>query len=156
LAGDDLRPWLAPRSIAIVGASASNPYASRLLENLGNGGYTGRLYLINPRQASIGGLPCHPSIEALPETPDLAILVVPQGGQPRSPVRSGRDLRARRRVRGSPARRPARVRPLGAGEARAMIMVDVPVYKRALVVLDRARAVAETQRRKREALERLT
>src|SRR6185503_16841025 len=32
----------------------------------------------NPRQASVGGLPCHPSIEALPETPDLAILVVPQ------------------------------------------------------------------------------
>ena len=34
-------------------------------------------------------------------------------------------------------------------------MVDVPVYKRALVVLDRARAVAETERRKREALGRL-
>jgi citrate lyase subunit beta / citryl-CoA lyase len=33
-------------------------------------------------------------------------------------------------------------------------MVDVPVYKRALVVLDRARAVAETERRKREALGR--
>ena len=53
----DLQPLLAPRSIAIVGASSSNPYASRLLENLGNGGYAGRLYLINPRQASIGDLP---------------------------------------------------------------------------------------------------
>jgi acetate---CoA ligase (ADP-forming) len=74
----DLRPLLAPRSIAIVGASASNPYASRLMENLGGGGFNGRLYLINPRQASIGALPCHPSIEALPETPDLAILVLPQ------------------------------------------------------------------------------
>jgi acyl-CoA synthetase (NDP forming) len=78
LALDDLTPLLAPRSIAIVGASASNPYASRLLENLGNGGFTGRLYLINPRQAAIGDVPCHPSIEALPEVPDLAILVVPQ------------------------------------------------------------------------------
>jgi acyl-CoA synthetase (NDP forming) len=39
----DLQPLLAPRSIAIVGASASNPYASRLIENLGNGGYAGRL-----------------------------------------------------------------------------------------------------------------
>jgi citrate lyase subunit beta/citryl-CoA lyase len=35
-------------------------------------------------------------------------------------------------------------------------MVDVPVYKRALVILDRARAVAETERRKSEALSRLT
>lgn len=33
-------------------------------------------------------------------------------------------------------------------------MVDVPVYKRALVILNRARAVAETERRKREALSR--
>jgi acetyltransferase len=74
----DLQPLLAPRSIAIVGASTSNPYASRLLENLGHGGFTGTLYLINPRQASIGGHACHPSIEALPEVPDLAVLVVPQ------------------------------------------------------------------------------
>jgi acyl-CoA synthetase (NDP forming) len=73
---DDLRPLLAPRSIVIVGASSSNPYASRLLENLA--GFDGRVYLVNPRQASVGGLPCHPSIEALPERPDLAILVVPQ------------------------------------------------------------------------------
>jgi citrate lyase subunit beta/citryl-CoA lyase len=34
-------------------------------------------------------------------------------------------------------------------------MVDVPVYKRALVILNRARAVAETERRKAEALARL-
>ena len=74
----DLTPLLAPRSIAIVGASTSNPYASRLLENLGHGGFAGRLYLINPRQASIGAHACHPSIDALPEVPDLAVLVVPQ------------------------------------------------------------------------------
>jgi acyl-CoA synthetase (NDP forming) len=74
----DLRPLVAPRSIAIVGASKSNPYASRLLINLPGGGFRGRLYLINPRQDSIDGIPCHPSIEALPEAPDLAILVVPQ------------------------------------------------------------------------------
>jgi len=34
-------------------------------------------------------------------------------------------------------------------------MVDVPVYKRALVILNRARSVAETERRKTEALARL-
>ena len=34
-------------------------------------------------------------------------------------------------------------------------MVDVPVYKRALVILDRANAVAATERRKAEALARL-
>ena len=35
-------------------------------------------------------------------------------------------------------------------------MVDVPVYKRAMVILNRARAVAETERRKKEALAKLT
>jgi len=35
-------------------------------------------------------------------------------------------------------------------------MVDIPVYKRALVILDRGRLVAETERRKAEALARLT
>jgi acetyltransferase len=75
---EDLRPLLAPRSIAIVGASSSNPYASRLLDNLAGDGFRGRVYLVNPRQASVGGMPCHPSIEALPERPELAILVVPQ------------------------------------------------------------------------------
>jgi citrate lyase subunit beta/citryl-CoA lyase len=35
-------------------------------------------------------------------------------------------------------------------------MVDVPVYKRALVVMGRAQAVAETERRKAEALRRLS
>jgi citrate lyase subunit beta / citryl-CoA lyase len=34
-------------------------------------------------------------------------------------------------------------------------MVDIPVYKRAQVILERARAVAETERRKTEALARL-
>lgn len=46
--------------------------------NLSHGGFPGRLDLINPRQDSIDGHPCHPSIEALPEPPDLAVLVVPQ------------------------------------------------------------------------------
>ena len=77
---EDLQPLIAPRSIAIVGASTSNPYASRLLANLGDGGFTGRLYLINPRQASIGGLPCHPSIEALPERIEInPLMVAPVG-----------------------------------------------------------------------------
>jgi hypothetical protein len=34
-------------------------------------------------------------------------------------------------------------------------MVDIPVYRRSQVILDRARAVAETERRKAEELARL-
>src|SRR5687768_17105731 len=73
----DLTPLLAPRSIVLVGASKTNPYASRLLGTL-TGGFAGPIHLVNPRQASLDGHPCVPSIAAVPETPGLAVGVVPQ------------------------------------------------------------------------------
>lgn len=36
-----------------------------------------RTYLVNPRYREIGGVPCHPSLSALPEPVDLALLAVP-------------------------------------------------------------------------------
>ena len=74
----DLQPLLAPRSIALVGASRSNPYASRLLANLAGGGFAGAIYLVNRRAESNDGYPAFPSVEALPEPVDLAAVVVPQ------------------------------------------------------------------------------
>jgi acyl-CoA synthetase (NDP forming) len=43
-------------------------------------GYKGRLYPINPNRPEIQGLKAWPSIEALPEAPDLAIVAVPGMG----------------------------------------------------------------------------
>ena len=37
-------------------------------------GYRGKLLPINPRYSEMAGLPCYPSIEAVPETPDLALI----------------------------------------------------------------------------------
>ena len=74
----DLQPLLAPRSIALVGASRTNPYASRLLANLAGGGFAGAVYLVNRRGESIDGYPAFPSVEALPEPVDVAAVVVPQ------------------------------------------------------------------------------
>jgi len=37
-------------------------------------GYRGKLLPINPRYGEIAGLPCYPSIEAVPQTPDLALI----------------------------------------------------------------------------------
>jgi acetyl-CoA synthetase len=73
----DLRPVLAPQSIALIGASSRpNSFGARVLANLA--GYSGRLHLVNPRQQSIGDLPCHAAIAALPERPDLAVIAVPR------------------------------------------------------------------------------
>src|SRR5688572_26888222 len=40
-------------------------------------GYAGRIYPVNPRYDRIGELDCYPSVDALPETVDLVVCVVP-------------------------------------------------------------------------------
>ncbi len=72
----ELRPLLAPQSIAIVGASPrAGSFGGRTLANLG--GYSGRVYPINAKYAEIGDQACFPSLDALPEAPDLVVITPP-------------------------------------------------------------------------------
>jgi acetyl coenzyme A synthetase (ADP forming)-like protein len=74
----DVRPILEPRSIALIGASRQpNSVGYLLLENLLLGGYTGVIYPVNPHAHAIRGIRAYPSVEALPETVELAIIAVP-------------------------------------------------------------------------------
>lgn len=62
-----------PQSIVIVGASANQTsFGARFMSNLA--GFTGRLYLMNPRYDRIGAQPCYSSLRDLPETPDCVIV----------------------------------------------------------------------------------
>src|SRR5690606_7998121 len=73
----DLHRLISPASIAIVGASArEGSFGLRLLRNLAS--YTGRLHLVNSRYEQIEGRPCHPSLAALPEVPDCAVIAAPR------------------------------------------------------------------------------
>jgi len=73
----NLSPLFQPRSIAVVGASAdTNKIRGRLLKVLVDGGYRGAIYPVNPSSATIQGLPAYPSVLALPEPPDLALIAV--------------------------------------------------------------------------------
>lgn len=66
-----------PQSIAVVGASESPAsFGYKTLENI-DIGYAGRVYPINPKYQTIRGLPCFPSLEALPEVPDCVVVIVP-------------------------------------------------------------------------------
>jgi acyl-CoA synthetase (NDP forming) len=67
-----------PRSVAIVGASgrAGNLFA-RPLQYLTAYGYEGDIYPINPNYDSLHGVPCYPSLDALPGPIDLALVLVP-------------------------------------------------------------------------------
>jgi len=67
-----------PRSIAVIGASADTGKAGgRVVSNLVRSGYKGRLYPINRGGARVEGLAAYTSILEVPQTPDLAVVVIP-------------------------------------------------------------------------------
>jgi acyl-CoA synthetase (NDP forming) len=73
-----LAPLLAPRSIALVGASRKrNSVGNDTLRNLLSGGYRGTVFPVNPSYAHLYGRVCYPDMAALPDPVDLAILAVP-------------------------------------------------------------------------------
>ncbi len=74
----DLSAVFRPRAIAVVGAS-DDPVkiGGRPLAFLLRHGYAGRVFPVNPARATVQGLPAFPSIGAIPEEVDLAIVVVP-------------------------------------------------------------------------------
>jgi acetyltransferase len=51
-------------------------------QNLATGGFSGPLYAVNPKGGVLSGWPIFPSIAALPETPDLAVIVTPPDSVP--------------------------------------------------------------------------
>jgi acyl-CoA synthetase (NDP forming) len=74
----DLRPLVAPRSIAIVGASESpDSWAPEIERSLRHVGFRGELYPINPKYDEVWGRPCLHSPLELPKGVDLLIFVVP-------------------------------------------------------------------------------
>ena len=64
-------------SVAIVGASERARWASQIYANLRKFGYGGRIVLINPRQQQVFGQDCLPSLRALAEPVDHAMVIVP-------------------------------------------------------------------------------
>jgi acetyltransferase len=73
--------------------------------NLRAGGFAGPIWLVNPKYRSIEGQDCYPSISALPDAPDLGVLVTP------------------------PETVPQLVEQLGAKGARAAVVITAGVRK---------------------------
>jgi acyl-CoA synthetase (NDP forming) len=67
---------LRPKSIAILGASERPSIGRSLIVSARNIGFEGRLYPINPRYPELLGHRCYPSVEALPEAPDVVAFCV--------------------------------------------------------------------------------
>ncbi|HSF68815.1 MAG TPA: acetate--CoA ligase family protein, partial [Nitrospira sp.] len=73
-----LRPFFFPRRVAVVGASREpTAIGHRILESIQGGGFTGSIIPVNPQAGEIAGLQTFPSLLALPDPVDLAIIAVP-------------------------------------------------------------------------------
>lgn len=75
----EFTPLFEPKSIAVVGASATGRagFGNLFLRNYRAYGYPGRLWAIHPSAAEIEGVPAFPSLGATPEPVDYALVAVP-------------------------------------------------------------------------------
>lgn len=73
-----LRPLLAPRSVAVVGAGRRpGGVGHEVLRGLVEYGFTGPVYPVNPHATAVAGLPAHPSLTQLPGPAELVVVAVP-------------------------------------------------------------------------------
>jgi len=73
----DLRPILEPQSVAVIGASRQpGTVGYAVLSNLVMGQFTGVVYPVNPKARSICGVRAYPSVLEIPDTVDLAVIIV--------------------------------------------------------------------------------
>lgn len=65
------------RSVALIGVSGNaHKLNGAPLAILQKTGFSGKIYPVNPKYGELAGVPCYPSIEALPEPADVALVMV--------------------------------------------------------------------------------
>lgn len=74
---DLLESALNPQSVAVIGASENiHKIGGRPIYYMQKHGFGGRIYPINPSREEVQGLKSYASLAALPEAPDLAMVIV--------------------------------------------------------------------------------
>lgn len=75
---NDLSRLLNPQVVAVVGASDDpTRIGGKPISYMLKQGYQGTILPVNPKRDTVQGLKSYPSVEALPQTPDIAIVAVP-------------------------------------------------------------------------------
>src|SRR5262245_7592662 len=78
-----LDPIFKPKSVAVVGASATpGSVGSILVRNLLGNPFGGVVYPINPKRKAVHGVRCYPDLASLPEAVDLAVIATPAATVP--------------------------------------------------------------------------
>ncbi len=69
---------LAPRSVAVIGASdRPSSVGATVMRNLLAGGFKGSIWPVNPKHEEIAGQRAYDRVRALPQTADLAVICTP-------------------------------------------------------------------------------
>ncbi len=78
-----LAAFFTPASVAVIGATEKAGSVGRtLFRNLVDSPFGGSVYPVNPKRASILGVRAYPRLAALPEVPELAVVVTPAPAVP--------------------------------------------------------------------------
>ncbi|MDF2232249.1 acetate--CoA ligase family protein [Albimonas sp. CAU 1670] len=82
---ESLAPLFAPRSVAVIGASADpSRIGGRPIAYALRAGFAGKLFPVNPNREEIQGVKAWPSVAAIPEPIDFALLAIPAAGVPQA------------------------------------------------------------------------
>jgi acyl-CoA synthetase (NDP forming) len=74
----DIAKMLWPKSVAVVGASSDiHGLRGRILEIILSHPFAGKVYPVSRSAGDVQGLKAYPSVDALPEPADLAVLIIP-------------------------------------------------------------------------------
>jgi len=74
-----LKAIFEPGSVAIIGASSTpDKWGNILLKNLMSNGFKGHVYPVNPKEKTILGTICYPSVLDIPDPVDMALIAVPR------------------------------------------------------------------------------
>ena len=107
-----------PKSVVLIGASTrAGSLGLITARNLLSGGFSGRIWFVNPKYRTVEGHDCYPSVAALPAAPQLAVLVTP------------------------PATIPQLIEELGAKGTRAAVVITVLCSEAASYVMGAAWSV---------------
>jgi len=69
--------FFTPQSVALVGASSTpGKIGNSVLDALGKQDYKGKVFPINPKQKSILGIDCYPTLDAITEKIDLVVVCI--------------------------------------------------------------------------------
>ena len=78
-----LSHFFAPQTVAVIGATERPGSVGRtLLWNLVSSSFGGTIFPVHPTRSNVFGIKAYPSIEAIPEQVDLAIIAIPARGVP--------------------------------------------------------------------------